>query len=52
MVYITNINREINKQIIEQAKELNQHLIEHSITPNYFEFFKKPNSLKYTSTKN
>ncbi len=51
MVYITIINRERNEQIIEQAKELNQHLIEHNITPNCFEVFKKPNSLKYTSTK-
>ena len=33
MIHITNLNRERNEQIIEQAKELNQLLIEHNITP-------------------
>ena len=33
MIHITNLNRERNEQIIEQAKELNQLLIEHKIIP-------------------
>ena len=33
MIHITNLNRERNEQIIEQAKELNRLLIEHNITP-------------------
>lgn len=33
MEHITNLNRERNKQIIEQAKEINQLLINHNITP-------------------
>ena len=33
MVHITNLNRERNEQIIEQAKEVNQLLLDHNITP-------------------
>ena len=33
MKHITDLNRERNKQIIAQAKELNQLLLEHNITP-------------------
>ena len=33
MIYITNLNRERNEKIIKQAKELNQLLLDHNITP-------------------
>jgi len=33
MIHITNLNRERNEQIIEQAKEVNQLLLDHNITP-------------------
>ncbi len=33
MIYITNLNRERNQQIIAQAKELNELLLKHQITP-------------------
>lgn len=33
MKHITNLNRERNQQIIEQAKEINQLLLENNITP-------------------
>ncbi|SEB77071.1 Uncharacterised nucleotidyltransferase [Tenacibaculum sp. MAR_2009_124] len=33
MKHITDLNRERNKQIIEQAKEINEFLLSHNITP-------------------
>ena len=36
MKHITNLNRERNEQIIEQAKKLNNLLLANNITPIYF----------------
>ena len=36
MKHITDLNRERNQQIIEQAKEINELLIKNNITPIYF----------------
>lgn len=33
MIHITDLNRERNQQIIDQAKELNELLLSHNITP-------------------
>jgi len=35
MIYFTNLNRERNTEIIAQAKEINELLLENKITPVY-----------------